>query len=110
MLTLSSPKTGTLVGSDFHGNEYYENRNDISGRDRWVVYNKWNFDATQVPPEWHQWIHRMTDEVPDGRNFKTSFYTPTHAENHTGTRGAFKTYSTVKPKIQKWEPKVLNRE
>ncbi|KAJ3272014.1 hypothetical protein HDV01_006054 [Terramyces sp. JEL0728] len=106
MLTVSSPKYGTLVGSDFHGNEYFENRNDISGRDRWVVYNKWNFDASQVPPEWHQ----MTDEVPDGRNFRNSFYTPAHVENPTGTKGAFKTYSTVRPKIQQWEPKVLKRE
>lgn len=44
------------VGKDSHRNEYYENRADYHGRDRWVLYNKWNFDASQVPPEWHQWV------------------------------------------------------
>lgn len=30
-LTLGVPKAGTLVGKDIYSNEYYENRNDISG-------------------------------------------------------------------------------
>ncbi|PWN46697.1 hypothetical protein IE53DRAFT_391138 [Violaceomyces palustris] len=30
-------------------------------------------------------------------------------ENLTGTRGAFKTYNTTKPKINAWEPKVAPR-
>lgn len=32
-----------------------------------------------------------------------------HFENLTGTRGAFKTYNTTKPKISAWEPKVASR-
>ena len=30
LLTLSQPRVGTLVGVDAHGNEYYENRQDIN--------------------------------------------------------------------------------
>ena len=33
-----------------------------------------------------------------------------HTENLTGTRGAFKTYSTTKPKYAAWEPKVAARQ
>jgi hypothetical protein len=31
LLTMGQPKVGTLVGSDVHGNEYYENRKDVHG-------------------------------------------------------------------------------
>lgn len=33
-----------------------------------------------------------------------------HYENLTGTRGAFKTYSTTKAKVAGWEPKVAERQ
>jgi hypothetical protein len=49
----------------------------------------------------------MTDELPCG---KLPFFSPkTWNENLTGTFGAFKTYSTVVPKINSWSPRVLER-
>ncbi|KAI9329256.1 NADH ubiquinone oxidoreductase subunit NDUFA12-domain-containing protein [Obelidium mucronatum] len=104
ILTVDTPKVGTLVGKDQFGNEYYENRQDMMGRDRWVLYDKWNYDATQVPPEWHQWLSRFTDDIPSEKTIPKPFYTTTSVENFTGSSGAFKTYSTVKPKISAWEP------
>ncbi|KAI8621640.1 NADH ubiquinone oxidoreductase subunit NDUFA12-domain-containing protein [Chytriomyces sp. MP71] len=104
IVTLDTPKVGTLVGKDQFGNEYYENRKDVMGRDRWVIYDKWNYDASQVPPEWHQWLSRFTDDIPTEQTVPKAFYVTTHTENYTGSTGAFKTYSTVKPKIAEWEP------
>ena len=109
-LTMGTPKIGRIAGTDAMGNEYYENRNDVSGRDRWVIFKKWDHDASQVPPHWHQWMSHMTDDIPTEQSLPTPFYTPTtFQENLTGTSGAFKTYSTTGPKILSWEPKVAKR-
>lgn len=32
---------------------YYENKEYLYGRDRWVDYAARDFDASQVPPEWY---------------------------------------------------------
>jgi NADH:ubiquinone oxidoreductase subunit len=131
---LDQPKIGTLVGRDALGNEYYQNRAEIANRDRWVWYAKWHNDASQVPPEWyvrcafvctlcirvtrgmltphamqanairHQWLHHITDDVPTAENAPRPFYSPPHREHATATVGAFKTYSTVKPKLEAWVP------
>jgi len=62
-------KMGDLKGVDRFGNKYFESGEEQVGRHRWVFYAKPNFDASQVPPEWHQWLHRMTDRVPDEVSF-----------------------------------------
>ena len=63
---LQKSRTGTLIGSDQFGNQYYE---QIEGcqhfRHRWVVYGDLqNYNATSVPPEWHGWLHHVTDDEP----------------------------------------------
>ena len=51
-------KYGRLVGTDELGNKYYENNRYFVGRNRWVDYNqetwsaKWDYNASQVTPEW----------------------------------------------------------
>lgn len=36
------------------------------GRHRWVEYaEKGRYNASQVPPEWHGWLHHMTDHTGD---------------------------------------------
>ncbi|KAJ3277459.1 hypothetical protein HDU76_010357, partial [Blyttiomyces sp. JEL0837] len=109
VLTIDQPRVGRLVGVDALGNEYYENREDLVGRDRWVIYDKWNYDPSQVPPEWHQWLHRFTDDIPTPETIPKPDYTSKHLEHMTGTTAAFKTYRTVKPKITNWEPTVKAR-
>lgn len=59
-------KFGTYMGCDAAGNRYYENRVDYpAGQHRWVEPGDiHNFDATQVPPEWHGWLTSMNDCTP----------------------------------------------
>ncbi|KAJ0080575.1 hypothetical protein Patl1_23862 [Pistacia atlantica] len=36
------------------------------GRHRWVEYaEKSRYNASQVPPEWHGWLHHITDHTGD---------------------------------------------
>lgn len=38
----------------------------IAGRHRWVEYaSPWDYDAANVPPEWHGWLHHITDHTAD---------------------------------------------
>ncbi|CAG8709838.1 9637_t:CDS:2 [Dentiscutata erythropus] len=64
LLYIGDTKAGTLVGVDQFGNKYYENKEEIFGRDRWVDYVQHYGDASQIPPEWHSWIHKITDTPP----------------------------------------------
>lgn len=59
-------KFGTYMGCDAAGNRYYENRVDYPfGQHRWVEPgDSHNFDATQIPPEWHGWMTSMNDVTP----------------------------------------------
>lgn len=37
-----------------------------TGRHRWVEYaDKSAYNASSVPPEWHGWLHYMTDHTPE---------------------------------------------
>ena len=41
---------------------YYQAEGSVLlGRDRWVEYADGDVNATQVPPEWHSWLHHSTD-------------------------------------------------
>jgi NADH ubiquinone oxidoreductase subunit NDUFA12 len=62
-------KFGNLVGTDIHGNKYYENSVDYPyGQHRWVEFagdkSFYQVDPSWVPPEWHLWLHSTTDSVP----------------------------------------------
>lgn len=35
---MCEPKAGTLVGTDYSGNKYFENNREQAGRNRWVDY------------------------------------------------------------------------
>ena len=54
------------MGCDQFGNRYYENRVDYPwGQHRWVEPRDINnFDATQIPPEWHGWMCHINDCTP----------------------------------------------
>lgn len=76
-----------LVGRDEFGNNYFEDSTESFGRNRWVEYARPNklagwtrvddspvvahdgttdhgFDASMVGPQWHGWLHYMSDETP----------------------------------------------
>ena len=67
----STFRKGTLVGTDYNGNKYYEDRGAPYGRTRWVEYptppGVWaieqKYDGSMVSPEWHGWLHYMHDKT-----------------------------------------------
>ncbi|KAL2921478.1 putative NADH dehydrogenase [ubiquinone] 1 alpha subcomplex subunit 12 [Bienertia sinuspersici] len=77
---------GKVVGVDQFGNKYYENMNAQYGRHRWVEYaSKNRYNASQVPPEWHGWLHFITDHTGDELlALKPSRYGIEHKENFSG--------------------------
>ncbi|CAO1629166.1 unnamed protein product [Sympodiomycopsis kandeliae] len=110
---LGDAKVGKYVGSDAAGNKYYEDHNEIPGRHRWVEFAQNDtFNASQVEPVWHAWLHHIQTLPPSQdaalAERRQTWEAPAR-ENLTGTRGAFKTYSTTKRKINQWEPKVASR-
>ncbi|KAF5333228.1 hypothetical protein D9611_002282 [Ephemerocybe angulata] len=115
MQYIGDAKSGVMVGTDQFGNRYFENRNgeeEIPGRHRWVDFSQHEFNATQVPPEWHSWLHHIRKDAPNQDPVIQASTPPWQApwvENLTGTRAAYKPYNTVKPKIFAWEPKVAPR-
>ncbi|KAG6510530.1 probable NADH dehydrogenase [ubiquinone] 1 alpha subcomplex subunit 12 [Zingiber officinale] len=76
----------TLVGVDKFGNKYYEDLTVQHGRHRWVEYaKKARYNASQVPPEWHGWLHRVTDRTGDQLlMLKPKRYGVEHRENFSG--------------------------
>ncbi|KAF9569429.1 NDUFA12-domain-containing protein [Agrocybe pediades] len=111
MQYIGDAKSGTYIGKD----QYYENRNaeeEIPGRHRWVDFAQHDYNATQVPPEWHSWIQHIRKDPPTNdvvlQNSTPPWKAP-YVENLTGTRGAYKPYNTVLPKIKAWEPTVKSR-
>ncbi|KAF9571790.1 hypothetical protein EC968_010661 [Mortierella alpina] len=114
---IGDTKVGTLVGTDKFGNKYYENLNESYGRTRWIEFGKQDSffsraeaNASQVPAEWHGWLHRMLDAPP---NVDKSMVVPKwgveFTENLTGSPKAYKSYNTTRPKFQAWTPKVAPR-
>ncbi|KAK4105148.1 NDUFA12-domain-containing protein [Parathielavia hyrcaniae] len=106
---IGDTKAGVLVGTDRFGNKFYENKEELPLRTRWVDYAKHDYDAGQVEPLWHAWMSYMVDTPPNQDPIVTAasdrpWVPKSHIPNLTFSRGAFKTYSTTKPKIQSWEP------
>lgn len=100
-------KSGKLVGTDSFGNRYYENNMHFYGRNRWVDYADkvgLNYDGSQVPAEWHRWLHYVTDHPPVASPPVSHKWLATHTENPTGTGRQYVPYSTTRPKIESWQP------
>ncbi|EDQ92864.1 uncharacterized protein MONBRDRAFT_17089 [Monosiga brevicollis MX1] len=95
--------TGVLVGQDKFGNKYYEDKEQMFGNHRRVDMAREDFNASQVPPEWHRWLHAMTDDLPDSFEPRQKWQLD-HEENLTDSADRYVAYSTVKPKIQSWKP------
>ena len=93
--------TGKLIGVDEFGNKYFSN----SKGKRWVIYKK-ETEASSIPPEWHLWIHFLSEKKPS--NDKKKFiWQKQHEENLTGTKKAYKPEgllsSESKKSIKKYE-------
>eukprot|EP00056_Hartaetosiga_gracilis_P018111 m.9724 g.9724 ORF g.9724 m.9724 type:complete len:125 (-) comp6400_c0_seq1:182-556(-) len=95
--------TGSFVGADKFGNKYFENTDLMLGNSRNVRYARKDFDASQIPGEWHRWMTYMTDDTPNSWEPKKKWQIE-HVENLSGTSDAYVTYSTTKDKVETWTP------
>lgn len=80
---------GQYVGRDGGGNRYYRSHRFARyGRDRrWVLY-KGEPEASQIPPEWHAFLHHLShtplSPAKSGRPWQKE-----HVPNLTGTPAAY---------------------
>lgn len=90
---------GEQVGTDAAGNRYYRARNkrhgtpregSYTGKERrWVIYAGAN-DASNVPAEWHGWLHGSFDDVPQSHLPPPRIWEADHTPNQTGTPAAYR--------------------
>ncbi|CAL4088208.1 unnamed protein product, partial [Meganyctiphanes norvegica] len=108
---LDDLKTGTVIGTDAHGNIYRQNNNYLYGRNRWVEYAPavgMDYEGSMVPAEWYGWLHYKVDEPPTTKAPTDYSWQSGHEFNVSGTPKAFIPYSTTKPKIEAWVPPKAN--
>jgi NADH:ubiquinone oxidoreductase subunit len=80
---------GSFIGRDSLGNQYFERpgRPGTTRRRRWVVYAGPD-DASVIGPEWHAWLHHLTDKplpAPTGKP-----WIKPHQPNLTGTPASYR--------------------
>lgn len=83
---------GEFVGADDYGNKYYVQRSGVGplGKPRrWVVYSELS-DASQIPPEWHGWMHYTVDTPPTEQDYTPKPWQKKHLPNMTGTPAAYR--------------------
>ncbi len=84
--------SGDYVGADQFGNRYYraKARRNYNHERRWVKYESGHVEATEVPPEFHGWLHHQTDVFPNHTNGYRKPWQKDHEPNLTGTTLAYK--------------------
>ena len=81
--------TSRKVGQDSVGNTYYESKRaePIYNRHRRTVALARGLDSSIVPPEWHAWLHHLTDAPLPGPKYP---WQKPHQPNMTGTIHAWR--------------------
>lgn len=77
-------RNGREAGRDGAGNIYYQT---ADGKRRWVIYAQ-GTDSSQVPPEWHLWLHRTRDAAPTDAPLTVRPWEQPWRPNPTGTAAA----------------------
>ncbi len=52
----------------------------------------------------HRWLQYITDEPPTTKPLKRQAWMIDNIENKTGTSQIYVPYTTVRPKIESWQP------
>lgn len=88
---LWSARNGERVGTDAAGNTYHRSKDRGEGKRerRWVIYEGAN-DASNVPAEWHGWLHGAGDDVPESHLPPARIWEVDYSPNATGTQGAYR--------------------
>lgn len=90
-------RKGKLVGEDSYGNRYYLQKSGVGPLgvpSRWVVYQSLS-EPTQVPPEWHGWLHYTVDALPTDEAYIEKPWQRPHQMNLTGTAGAYRPKGSI---------------
>ena len=83
--------TSVRLGADQLGNSYYESRfrkNYLGHKIRYVLYHGL-VEASKIPPQWHAWLHYMTDKLPDHSTQDNYKWQKNPLPNLTGTKFAY---------------------
>lgn len=94
--SLWSSLNGEHVGTDFAGNKYYRAKKRVpagqpfaGSERRWVIYSGSN-DASNVPAEWHGWLHGSLEGVPESHLPPARIWEADYSPNATGTAAAYR--------------------
>ena len=79
-------RKGERVGEDGLGNVYYQERD---GARRWVIY-RMLAEPSQIPPEWHAWLHHTVDVPPTRESYSPHPWEKPHRPNMTGSYEAYR--------------------
>jgi NADH:ubiquinone oxidoreductase subunit len=82
---------GRPVGHDEAGNRYFEEKTHRAGQQRqrrWVLYAGGGEEASDVPPEWHAWLHYTTG-APLAETGRRPWQKP-HEPNLTGSGQSYR--------------------
>uniref|UniRef100_A0A8R1XUP9 NADH dehydrogenase [ubiquinone] 1 alpha subcomplex subunit 12 n=1 Tax=Onchocerca volvulus TaxID=6282 RepID=A0A8R1XUP9_ONCVO len=106
---MDETRIGKFMGEDKFGNKYYEDNSYFMPRNRWVEYPEhvWlDYDASQIPAEWHMWLHHITDETPVQNPPEQRKWMLDHEETLTLLENRkYYPYSTTRQKLSLWNPK-----
>jgi NADH:ubiquinone oxidoreductase subunit len=89
---LWSSRFGDKVGTDAQGNTYFRSaklKTTQGYERRWVMYAGAN-DASNVPAEWHGWLHHSYDDVPESHLAPARIWEVDYTPNATGTADAYR--------------------
>ncbi len=92
-------RTSVEVGQDETGNRYFEAKTDRESYDkgrrrRYVIYKGYS-EPTKIPPDWHAWMHYLTDEPPSVAPLKRRAWEKDHLPNLTGTVYAWRPKGSI---------------
>ena len=88
---------GRLVGTDDAGNRYYLQKKGVGPLGvprRWVIYKNLA-EASQLPPEWHAWMHYLVDTPPSEERYVARPWQKPHLMNMTGTPQAYRPSGSI---------------
>ena len=89
-LVLMTLRHGGSMGKDSFGNLYFQRPALAKGARprRWVVYANGATDASVIGPEWHAWLHHLTNDVLPETGRRP--WQKPHQPNLTGTAEGYR--------------------
>lgn len=94
---LFTRRRGQMIGRDAFGNTYYRQKKGVGPMGvprRWVIYKNLA-EASQVPPEWHGWLHYTVDTPPTEETYTAKPWQKPHLMNQTGTANAWRPKGSI---------------